>query len=347
MSSLSNSLPLPDDGEHQEQKRKNKQKQGKDPTSVEGLEDFFVPLTQAVIDGGLTVKQSADYYGISGNRVKELIRSGDIPAVRVMTYKGKKWRVFPGGLPDHVYDALQEFQSRRHCQTGGQSHNLTGTSSGTAHDHQHGHNSTTPSDVGNAASLPGMIMSFEPPPAESRNNPPSSLINFDPASFGDDQAGLIDDLMSLTLETAFGKRAGMFRADWTAYDNADGEEYEDERPCHADMRPRKVRPTRQDRTPRPHMTPNDDPVTVEPVGPAGPKSSVQVPAPSSIDVIEHLLSQVKDLESRLESSYYRNGYLEGQIAAMQDAQRVLSIRQHTNPWWVPVLRLLKKQDPCH
>ncbi len=339
MSSLSNSLPLPDDGERQEQKRKNKQKQGKDPTSIEGLEDFFVPLTQAVIDGGLTVKQSADYYGLSANRVKELIRSGEIPAVRVMTYKGKKWRVFPGGLPDHVYDALQEFQSRRHCQTG--------SPSGGAQDHKGGDDSIAHCTAGDSAPLPGMIMSFEPPTAESPENPADTLLNFDPTSFGDDQAGLIADLMSLTLETAFGKRSTMFRSDWTAYDTPDGDEYEDERPCQAELRPRKVRPTRQERVPRPHIGPGDDAVTVEPVGPGKDPATVPIPAPGGVDVIQHLLAQVKELEGRLESSYYRNGYLEGQIAAMQDAQRVLSIRSHTNPWWAPVLRLLNRQNPCH
>lgn len=342
MSSLTNHAPLPDESKPENWQRKEHSAH-KDPVSIEGLEDFFVPLTQAVIDGGLTVKQAADYYGLATAKVKQLIRSGEIPACRVMTYKGKKWRVFPGGLPDHIFDALSEFQSRRHCAPGKDQESE-------------------------------MTLSFEPPATAPGSDPWISnqgignqaghdlydpdLLNFDPRSFADDQAGLIADLMSLTLQAAFGKHG--YGSYLTCYDEIHApsgkETAASDDPgdcqgtldlgtplCQAESRPRKPRQTRQERLLRQHAGTGSGSDECDGAG----ENQGENKMPTNSDVIQHLILRIKDLEDRLQTASFRAGYLEGQIAAMQDAQRVLAIRAHKTPWWMPLLRLVNKQNPCH
>jgi hypothetical protein len=67
--------------------------------SLDGLEKFFEPQLQ---DGGLTFKQAVHYYGLPPAELRSKLKAGELPAVRIDTESGKKWRVYPDGVPGHM-----------------------------------------------------------------------------------------------------------------------------------------------------------------------------------------------------------------------------------------------------
>jgi hypothetical protein len=67
---------------------------------VEGLDDFFAGKTEA--NKGLSIKQAVYLYGITPKELKRRIKDGSVKAVRIDSPDGKKWRVFPDGLPEEL-----------------------------------------------------------------------------------------------------------------------------------------------------------------------------------------------------------------------------------------------------
>jgi hypothetical protein len=56
----------------------------------------------------LSVREAVHYYDVSAKQIKRDIKSGIIPAIRVSTEKGKRWRIFPTGVPEHIQSTLDE-----------------------------------------------------------------------------------------------------------------------------------------------------------------------------------------------------------------------------------------------
>lgn len=56
----------------------------------------------------LSIREAVHYYDTGVKQIKRDIKSGIIPAVRIMTRKGKRWRIFPNGVPGHIQDAMQQ-----------------------------------------------------------------------------------------------------------------------------------------------------------------------------------------------------------------------------------------------
>ena len=51
---------------------------------------------------GLSVKEAALHLGIDEKTVRNRIKAGVIPALKVSRPQGYTWRIFPDGLPAHV-----------------------------------------------------------------------------------------------------------------------------------------------------------------------------------------------------------------------------------------------------
>ena len=68
--------------------------------SVEGMDAFFDLSDPPHGDSGLTMKQAVHYYGLGSKVIRTKIKNGEIPAVRMDFGSKKKWRVYPGGVPD-------------------------------------------------------------------------------------------------------------------------------------------------------------------------------------------------------------------------------------------------------
>jgi hypothetical protein len=56
----------------------------------------------------LSVREAIHYYDVSAKQIKRDIKSGKIPAIRVSTEKGKRWRIFPTGVPEHIQATLDD-----------------------------------------------------------------------------------------------------------------------------------------------------------------------------------------------------------------------------------------------
>jgi hypothetical protein len=77
-----------------------------DVVSVEGLESFFDLDELPQNDTGLTMKQAVHFYGVTPKLIRERIKNGEIPAVRMEVGGKKKWRVYPAGVPESFLNSL-------------------------------------------------------------------------------------------------------------------------------------------------------------------------------------------------------------------------------------------------
>ncbi|MBX9572358.1 MAG: hypothetical protein K2X77_25910 [Candidatus Obscuribacterales bacterium] len=66
---------------------------------VEGLESFFLDDHKELLAKGLNLKEAVYYYGDSKTEIREKIRNGEIPAIRIPDPEGPKWCIFPDGVP--------------------------------------------------------------------------------------------------------------------------------------------------------------------------------------------------------------------------------------------------------
>lgn len=77
---------------------KNTSKQN-ERIDIEGLESFFLDDHKELLAKGLNLKEAVYYYGDSKNEIREKIRNGEIPAIRIPDVDGPKWCIFPDGVP--------------------------------------------------------------------------------------------------------------------------------------------------------------------------------------------------------------------------------------------------------
>jgi len=69
---------------------------------LDGLERFFEDDHTELFDKGLSLKQAVYYYGDTRKSLKAKVLQGLIPAIRLPEAFGKKWRVFPDGVPPQL-----------------------------------------------------------------------------------------------------------------------------------------------------------------------------------------------------------------------------------------------------
>jgi hypothetical protein len=69
---------------------------------LDGLERFFEDDHRELFDKGLSIKQAVYYYGDTRKSLKAKVLQGLIPAIRLPEAFGKKWRVFPDGVPPQL-----------------------------------------------------------------------------------------------------------------------------------------------------------------------------------------------------------------------------------------------------
>lgn len=68
--------------------------------ALEGLDGVFIEDDpDELFSKGLSIKQAVFYYGDTRRALKSRVLSGEIPAVRLPESHGRKWRVFPDGVP--------------------------------------------------------------------------------------------------------------------------------------------------------------------------------------------------------------------------------------------------------
>lgn len=73
-----------------------------DRADLDGLENFFSDGPAELFSKGLSVKQAVFYFGETRRSIKSKLLSGEIPAVRLPEEFGRKWRVFPEGVPEQL-----------------------------------------------------------------------------------------------------------------------------------------------------------------------------------------------------------------------------------------------------
>ncbi len=57
---------------------------------------------ESAIAASLTIKQAVHYYDLPAKQIRHRIKSGEIKALRLGGESGRKWRVFPQGLPQSL-----------------------------------------------------------------------------------------------------------------------------------------------------------------------------------------------------------------------------------------------------
>lgn len=77
-----------------------------DRIELEGLESVFVDDNDELFSKGLTLKQAVFYYGETRKSLKSKVVEGSIPAIRLPESHGKKWRVFPDGVPPQLQSLI-------------------------------------------------------------------------------------------------------------------------------------------------------------------------------------------------------------------------------------------------
>lgn len=75
---------------------------------LDGLEGFFQehPELEELYGKGLSIKQAVFYYGDTRRSLRAKITAGEIPAVRLPESHGRKWRVFPDGVPEQLQELV-------------------------------------------------------------------------------------------------------------------------------------------------------------------------------------------------------------------------------------------------
>ncbi len=58
----------------------------------------------------LSIGEAVHYYDAPAKQIKKDIKEGKIPAVRIATDKGMRWRIFPTGVPTYVEETLNRQQ---------------------------------------------------------------------------------------------------------------------------------------------------------------------------------------------------------------------------------------------
>lgn len=89
---------------------KNTSKQN-ERIDIEGLESFFLDDHKELLAKGLNLKEAVYYYGDTKNEIREKIRNGQIPAIRIPDADGPKWCIFPDGVPSalkHLIPSSEE-----------------------------------------------------------------------------------------------------------------------------------------------------------------------------------------------------------------------------------------------
>lgn len=83
--------------------------------SVEGMEAFFdenaAEAAAALVDTGLTMKQAVHFYNLAPKLIRAKIKNGEIPAVRLELAGKRKWRVYPGGVPEMYANLVKDLSA--------------------------------------------------------------------------------------------------------------------------------------------------------------------------------------------------------------------------------------------
>lgn len=72
--------------------------------TIDGMEEFFEDCTERDLEKSLTIKQAVHYYNMPPREIRAGIKSGQIKALRLGGQNGRKWRIFPQGIPQHLAD---------------------------------------------------------------------------------------------------------------------------------------------------------------------------------------------------------------------------------------------------
>ncbi len=65
----------------------------------------------------LSIGEAVHYYDAPAKQIKRDIKEGKIPAVKIATTKGRRWRIFPSGVPTYIEETLnQQQQSQSQIQ---------------------------------------------------------------------------------------------------------------------------------------------------------------------------------------------------------------------------------------
>jgi hypothetical protein len=75
-----------------------------DRIELNGLEEFFTENHEELFSKGLSIKQAVFYYGETRRSLKAKVEEGEIPAIRLPESLGRKWRIFPDGVPQQLAD---------------------------------------------------------------------------------------------------------------------------------------------------------------------------------------------------------------------------------------------------
>ena len=84
---------------------------------VEGLESFFLDDHKGLLAKGLNLKEAVYYYGDSKSEIREKIKTGEIPAIRIPDPEGPKWCIFPDGVPSalkHLIPSEETAEAKSH-----------------------------------------------------------------------------------------------------------------------------------------------------------------------------------------------------------------------------------------
>jgi len=78
----------------------------KDRIEVAGLEGLFEGDRQELFSTGLSIRQAVFYYGETRQSIKAKVLEGSIPAIRLPKAYGRKWKIFPAGVPPQLQDLI-------------------------------------------------------------------------------------------------------------------------------------------------------------------------------------------------------------------------------------------------